>query len=311
MASQIADLDRDLSGLTLEDWREALDDMGDEHGFCEGLGADHAALFVEQGRQLLVTFETMEAARALPGARPRGFEIAAREGWSLLALLSDGQTWFRADPVYRTFDRWSDEGFFDDFDRVLFLGAGAGGYAAAAFSVAAPGARVLAIRPQATLDPSVTGWDRRFTAERRRDFTSRYGYAPEMIDGAECAHVIHDPLYAPDAMHAALFRRPNVTALRAALTGSRLEQVLDQLGLIPGLARAAMAGTLTPVTFARAWRARRESAPYLRMLLKRLQADERPGLAARVCRHGLTTRDRAFFAAQMGDAKAPLAGAAE
>jgi hypothetical protein len=54
---------------------------------------------------------------------------------------------------------WLITGFFDDFDQVVFYGAGQCGYAAAAFSVATPGATVVAIQPQATLDPRVTEWD--------------------------------------------------------------------------------------------------------------------------------------------------------
>ena len=61
--------------------------------------------------------------------------------WSHMALISDSDTWFRDPAVYGWFDRLVDEGFFDEFDRVLFYGAGPCGYAAAAFSVSAPGAQ--------------------------------------------------------------------------------------------------------------------------------------------------------------------------
>jgi hypothetical protein len=59
--------------------------------------------------------------------------------------------------------------------------------------VAAPGARVLAFRPLATLDPAVAGWDDRFPQARRRDWTSRYGFAPAMLDAAAGAAILHDP----------------------------------------------------------------------------------------------------------------------
>jgi hypothetical protein len=42
-----------------------------------------------------------------------------------------------------------DDGFFDEFEQVIFYGSGSSGYAAAAFSVAAPGATVIAVQPQA------------------------------------------------------------------------------------------------------------------------------------------------------------------
>lgn len=289
------DLDIDLSDLSEADWLGRLDALGEAHGYFERLGADHAALFIDAGPRLLVTFETVEGARRAPGAAPRGLDHATRNGWSLLALFSSGETWFRDPAVWGTFDRLTDDGFFEDFDATLFAGTGAGGYAAAAFSVAAPGARVLALRPYATLDPAEAGWDRRHLGARRRDWASRYGYAPEMLDAAQRAWVIHDPAYAPDAMHAALFRRPNVVALRCPFARGRLEAMLDAIGALPPLVDQAMEGSLDALTFARLWRGRRAHGPYLRALLKRLEADGRPGLVARLCRHGLATGDRPLF----------------
>ena len=45
---------------------------------------------------------------------------------------------------------------------------------------------------------------------RRADFSSRYGYAPDMLDAAEQAYVIYDPCERLDAAHAAMFTRSNV-----------------------------------------------------------------------------------------------------
>ncbi|MDG1103479.1 MAG: hypothetical protein P8N75_08935 [Ascidiaceihabitans sp.] len=117
---------------------------------------------------------------------------------------------FTIQMVYSYFDRLDDDGIFDDFDHVIFYGAGPCEYAAAAFSVAAPGATVVAIQPQATLDPQITEWDDRYVKMRRADFSSRYGYAPDMLDAAEQAYVIYDPCERLDAAHAAMFTRSNV-----------------------------------------------------------------------------------------------------
>jgi hypothetical protein len=207
--------------------------------------------------------------------------------------------------VFRSFDRWTDEGFLEDFERVLFLGAGPAGYAAAAFSVAAPGARVLSLRPYATLDPAVAGWDRRHPAARARDWTSRYGYAPAMLDAAHRATLIHDPLVVLDAMHAALFTRPNVLSLRAPHAGRRLDALLDALGILPVLADLAMEDALDARAFARLWRARHYHAPYLRALLRHVEAQGRRALAVRVCRAGLATVDRPLFARKLAELDAP------
>ena len=313
MPSNLPDLDIDLTGLDPEGWCARLDEIGEEHGHFERIGPDHASLFIDAGKQLLVTFELSETAQKGPGGHPMGFRFVRQHGWSVLAFFSCGDTWFRDPRIWGTFDRLTDDGFFEDFDRVLFVGAGSCGYAAAAFSVAAPGARVLAVRPQATLDPAVTGWDRRFVAERRRDFTSRYGYGPAMIDAAMQAWIVTDPGQTLDAMHAALFTKPSVTQLRCAGAGRRPELVLDALKITDSLVSSAMDGSLTTAGFARLWRARRDWAPYLRGLSKRLETEGRAGLLAHLCAHGLRTRDRAFFETRLTALRAldTLPGAAE
>jgi hypothetical protein len=299
--TDVPDLDIDLAHLAAEDWLAALDDLGEEHGYFQRLGPAHHALFIDAGRSLLVTFESQDAARRNPGAAPRGLDLVTRNGWSLLAFLSDGETWFRDPAIYGTFDRLVDDGFFEEFDRVLFVGEGACAYAACAYSVAAPGAQVLALRPQATLDPEVAGWDRRYLGQRRRDFTSRYGFAPDMLDGAGQAHVLFDPVHTPDAIHAALFRRTNVALRRCPHSGARLEQMLDLMQITTPLIEAAMAGTLDRLSFARLWRARRDSPLYLRNLLRRAELNGRPALAAIVAQHGQRTRDAAWFARKLAD----------
>ena len=109
-------------------------------------------------------------------------------------MVAEGQSWFRDPAVFAYFDRLVDDGFFDEFERVIFYGAGPCGYAAAAYSVAAPGATVVAVQPQATLDPRMTEWDDRFVEMRRTSFTDRYGYAPDMLDAADQAFVLYDPI---------------------------------------------------------------------------------------------------------------------
>ncbi|SMY07847.1 hypothetical protein [Flavimaricola marinus] len=289
------DLSRDLSGLSKDDWFQALDELGEEHGYLERLGDEHAALFIDAGTRLLVTFELRSAAQARPNGAPLGFDLVTRNGWSLLTILAEDSSWFRGARLYGFIDRLIDDGFFEDFDNVLFYGAHQGGYAAGAFSVAAPGATVLMMRPVATLDPAYAGWDRRYPEARRKDFNSRFGYAPDMIDAVEEAFVCFDPTMQADAIHAALFRRSNVTALPCRLARPRIEVALESMDCLFPLIEHAMAGTLTNISFAKLWRARRDSQTYLRTLLKRLEVDERPGLAARLCRYGLGTSDAGFF----------------
>ncbi|MEL6641634.1 MAG: hypothetical protein AAFP98_10030 [Pseudomonadota bacterium] len=278
----------DLAGLDPQDWFAALEDVVEEHGSYNFLGKSHTAGFIEAGRNLLVTFESAEAVVATRHpAEPVGFAHIPTDGWSHLGVFSKENSWFRHEKVYAYFDRLIDDGFFDSFENILFFGADGGGYAACAYSVAAPGARVLAIRPQATLDPQVTGFDQRYRAHRRQNFQGRYGFAPAMIDAAQEVSIAFDPLQRLDAVHAALFTKPHVHALRCTAMGQKLDKGLEALGISADLRRAAMAGRLDALTFASLMRARRTNAAYLRRMLTWTESAKKPRLAATVCAHAI------------------------
>ncbi|MEL6522990.1 MAG: phosphoadenosine phosphosulfate reductase [Pseudomonadota bacterium] len=263
-----------------------LDKHGAQYGFHKTFGDRHGALFTDDDETLLVTFENAEDLREDAGSGlPMGLGIAGKQGWSHLGLYSEGDTWFREDEIYAFFDQLIDDAFFGRFERVLFYGAGSHGYAAAVFSVAAPGARVLLIHPQATLDPRVTEWDQRFPEMRRVDFTSRYGYAPDMMEAASGGTVIYDPYEAEDAMHAALFTRDGILKLRTPLMGSDLVPDFVNMGILTALINAAVRGKLTAKMFARHYRIRRRYPVYLKRVLLHLERQDRPFLTA------LYTRD--------------------
>ncbi|MGZ2258247.1 phosphoadenosine phosphosulfate reductase [Roseobacter sp. A03A-229] len=285
MPDAAVEFEQSLGRLPRQEWMSEVTDLVENHGSMTRLGRRHSATYVESGATLLVSFESHQGIQALsPHGHPLGWDMVRRFGWSHLGIISDGDTWFRDAAVFAHFDALVDDGFFDAFDTVLFYGAGPCGYAAAAFSVAAPGAKVLAIQPQATLDPQVTAWDKRFVEMRRTSFTDRYGYAPDMLDAAEEAFIVFDPNQMEDAMHAALFTRPNVTMLRARHMGSTLQTDFLQMKVLSKLISAVARDSLTAPQFATLMRARRDHMPYLRRLLSRLDYDERPALIERLCR---------------------------
>ena len=289
-------LDRSLDGLEKPAWRAELESLVDSCGMFQPLGRRHFATFIEDKNTLLVTFETIDGIRTLSeAAQPLGFDMIRALGWSHLCVISDGDTWFRDPQVFQFFDRLTDDGFFDGFDRVVFYGAGPCGYAAAAYSVAAPGATVIAIQPQATLEARMTEWDDRFPHMRLVSFTDRYGYAPEMIEAAERAFILYDPLESLDAMHAALFRRDHVTRLRLPSMGDTLQTSLIDMRLIYRLIAQAGQGKLTARSFYRLYRARRDYLPYLRNLLLRLDRQNRPFLTAALCRNVISRMNAPKF----------------
>lgn len=290
----LQDIVMELTGAKdVDAWRVVLEDIAEERGYFDALGERHVALFADAGDILLVTFEDESTVRARDDKQPLGWAFAEPRGWSSLVLMSRGQTWFRDPQVYALFDRLVDDGFFDDFAQVVFLGAGAGGYAAAAYSVTATGATVIALAPQATLTPAVAGWDRRFPETRRVDFTSRYGYAPAMIEATSAAFVIYDPAVAEDAMHAALFAGRGATPIRARHFGQALPALLERSGALAAMLEQAASGTLTELGVYQALRARRGSAIWLKRLLAIVRAAGDPRKTQRLARYVLAIRNRA------------------
>ncbi|WP_284165567.1 phosphoadenosine phosphosulfate reductase [Frigidibacter sp. SD6-1] len=300
---------KDRESLSEDEFVERLSHVGRREGFFAPLGQDHAALFADREAVLLVTFDAAaHICSQFSDGLPYGFSLAQGRDWSHLSLIAHRQTWFRDPEVYGFFDRLTDDGFFDQYDRVIFFGAGPCGYAAAAYSVACPGATVILVQPQATLDPTYAGWDPRFENHRRLNFTDRYGFAPDMSDGAREVFVIFDPAQTYDAMHAALFRRSFTTFLPCRNMGSDLLATLSAMHVLPSTLAAAGDGAFDARLFWTFYRARRNHLPYLRRLLNRLETDGRPGLAALLANNAGGRLNDERFRARARDLAASVRG---
>ena len=223
-----------------------LAEIGRQHGFFRQLTSRHSVLHVEEGSTLIVSFDTLErVVNHAPENLPSGFSLVSAAECSLLSVLGSRQSWFRDPALYAYFDELTDSGFFDQFDRVLFFGVGPMcGYGAMAYSVAAPGSHVLAISPVATLSRDAAPFERRYRDAWSLDFTSRYGYAPLMIEAAAQATVIYDPTDTMSAAHAALFDAPNTTRHKLRHGGMAIGAMLQATGRVDetGAARSACAG---------------------------------------------------------------------
>ncbi|WP_106744635.1 phosphoadenosine phosphosulfate reductase [Yoonia maritima] len=291
-----------LANLSQNAWLGEIDDICDELGFFEQLGRSHCAAFLEAGNNLLVTFENIpDVQEHNPDAEPRGFPFTRNEGWSHLALLSFDAGWFRDEAVIDFFDRMTDDAFFEDFENIVFFGANNAGYAAAAFSLASPGSTIVALNPQATLEPISAGWDTRFRTARRTDFSGPYGYAPDMIEGAKEVFVAFDPQERLDACHAALFRKPHVTLLPCPLMGGELDRTFDRLGILEVIIKLAMAGSLTAKRFHQLLRARRYDDVYGQDLVSHLVRSNHTGLARVICEYKLQRGKNPFYAKTLAD----------
>lgn len=281
-------------------WRDRMAGIGRDHGFFTRIGDDHLTLFVQEGDTLLVSFD--RAARIChdeADGLPLGFEAVQRKEWSLLSIMSLGDRWYRSADLVAFFDGLAQAGFFDSFAQVIFLGFGpAAGHAACAYSAAAPGALVLASAPAATLTPERAGFDRRFLAERKRDF-SRYGDAPQLIATARDVVIAYDPTDAISTAHAAQFRGPQVTLAPLRFTGTAPDRLIREGGLLMQFLRALSHQRLTSARVAALIRpVRRADAGYLWDLLQRAQRQGQFNRAWRIADYAADVTGEARFATQ-------------
>lgn len=266
-----------------------LQQVGRNHGFFRRVGQEHSALFVEEGDELIVSFDSAE--RVLdktPDGLPVGFSALGRRESSLLSIMGRRGSFFRESALFTLFDYLIDDGFFDRFETILFVGLGPMcGYGAAAYSVAAPGARVLAVNPVATLDRDDAPFERRYRAAWSRDFTGRYGFAPKLTDAAEQVTLIYDPADAMSAAHAALFQGPNVARHKLRWGGMATGAILSAGNALDAVIDAALDGPLSKAELARVLRpARRASPAHLARLMTRAAQKGHPDLALTAAQYG-------------------------
>ena len=308
MTSAFSEIQNAETPLNRKEWRKKLNEMGREEGFYEDLGDEHTALFVRRGKTLIVTFENLDHIYERSQTRlPWAFDYVESRNWSILGLMAHDWTWYRDADVFDFFDRLRDEGFFKGFDTVVFYGASMGAYAAATFSAASPGAMVIAISPQATLDRDIAIWETRYLKAWRRDFTDRYGYAPDQVAAARKMYLFYDPAAQLDAMHSSLFQSDNVVKFRCRYMGHRIASLWASMGILKPVIEGCVDGTLDRPTFYTMLRARKENVRYQKELLDILKSSDRLALLVRYCRFILSQRRAPKFRAEMRAAEALLA----
>ena len=276
-----------------------LANIGRDHGFYKRLSRSHSVLHVEEGSTLIVSFDALDRVIGHDAeGLPLGFSLVEAADCSLLSILGARQSWFRDPALYAFFDELSDTGFFDQFDQILFLGVGPMcGYGAMTYSVAAPGAHVLAISPAATLDRDAAPFERRYRDAWPLDFTSRYGYAPLMVEAASQVTVIYDPMDTMSAAHAALFDGANTTRLKLRHGGMAIGAMLQAAGGLMKLALHAAHAPITSEVFARYARsARRRFPPYIARLMSTADQMGHDRLALKAATFGLDLSGDARFA---------------
>lgn len=292
---------------TMISLRDSLAARTPDDGWVRALGDGHLAQYVPGSDVLIVTFERADQLdRGARKGTTLGEDAQAVHGVAQLSLISDGQTWFRDAAVHDLFDGLIEDGFFDAFEFVLFYGAGSEGFAAGAYSIAAPGAAVLLLAPHASQTPARAVWDQRFTAARRLDFTHRYAFAPDNTEAALRGVVLYDPAMREDAMHAQLFHRGNTRPYRLRHVGTDIEQRLIESDLLMPLIGLVLQENMRPVDLYALLRGRRTFVPHAVRVLSRLDRGGSELRIALTCRYGLDIKDHAKLRARYDQALSAL-----
>ncbi len=251
--------------------------------FFTKIDENHSALFVRQSSKLIVTFGNMDDERdASLDSKPWGFDFVQKQGWSILGIRAIKSIWYRSEDVYNFFDKLRDEKFYDQFDDVVFYGASMGGYAAAVFSSTAPNSSVVMISPQATLDKKIVPWETRYRRAWNADYTSKYGYGPELVKAAKDVTLFYDPYEPLDRMHAEIFmKNPNVNAFKAVFCGHRQASLFAQVGILKPIILGALNQKLQHKEFRTLIRNRKKSLRYHKAILDALVKNNRHKLIMR------------------------------
>jgi pimeloyl-ACP methyl ester carboxylesterase len=264
-------------------WDTVLATAARERGYFEQISLEHKSLFLRGNSTLVVTFDNLDDARQSPDRMPWGVNFISSMGWSSLGIMAHGHTWYRDPALIRYFDELAEDRFFEGFEKVVFYGTSMGGYAAAAYSAASPGSTVIAVNPQATLERDRAGWETRFRPAWRRDFSGRYGFAPDSIRQARKMYLFYNPAIQADAMHASLFWGDNVHKIRCAHMGHGILSVWRQMGVLKKIVAGCVNDDISSLGLYQLLRARRVSPAWQKMMLEYLRKRRRHALVERFC----------------------------
>ncbi len=291
------------------DWSSVARSIMGDGGFFDDLGA-HSFLHISRGDTLVVTFDNLDIAMTKrDDRRPWGFEFIRAQGWSMLAVMSSGWTWFRSKDVVDRFTELRDAGFFSQFERVVFYGASMGGYAAAAYAAVCPNSTVFAISPQSTLNRDLVPWETRYKRAWSLDFTGDFGDAAAASRSIQQVNILFDPYVELDAAHAARFTGANVALWRCPLMGHRLGSSLAQMGVLGDISRKIILGDLSRLEFYNLLRKRHGFSRFQRELANLALSKGHPDLAAKVCTYALRQQEEPYFRRMLDRLSRPATGA--
>ena len=239
-------------------WLDELRPGGEGEGFLEKR-LRHSLMFIRRPvRRLLVTFDNLSNVSDRSIERePWAFKFARDENISHLGIMAQVSDWYRDETLITRMQELAASGFFDGFDRVVFAGVSMGGYAAIAFASLVPGAHVISVNPQSTLDPDLVPWETRYENGQRQDWTLPLGDAADLTAGLARVNIFYDPYHDLDHQHVGRFSGDNIRVFKCWFSVHKTAVFLRKIDALKPVMRHAIFDELTYAEFYRLYRARR------------------------------------------------------
>lgn len=256
-------------------------DEGPEAGAVLAERENILAWFQKGSNVLFVTFDPLKKSDRSDAPRPWLYEEVRSNGYSVLGLIAKRQDWYRNADTPDVISELAGQGFFADFDRVVFAGTDSGAYAALTYSRLVPGCDVLALAPITSLNKKIVPFENRFAYPLKSlDWTT-----PEYLDAADAApaanhvYVLYDPFLDEEKLHATRIAGDNIEYIKCRHFGGRLTRHLESCGALEGLVGAVGAGQFSAKAFAGSLGGRRKQRNWCKKLLFDLSDRNHPKLA--------------------------------
>ncbi|MGB0799937.1 MAG: hypothetical protein ACPGRD_11530 [Planktomarina sp.] len=188
---------------------------------------------------------------------PWGSQYAMERDISYLGFATHMPNWYRDGWAEMRLRQLAEEGFFNQFDRILVAGHSMGGYMALVAARLIPNAKVVAFSPQTTMDQNVVEFEERFGRANRLDWSQVASDAAHVIGSLGQVTVFADPRHRDDTLHAKRLSGDAVQIMNCYGAGHSTFLYLNRMGVAQKLMDDLFEGPLDNSAFYQAYRNRR------------------------------------------------------
>lgn len=261
------------------------------------LTGEHGNIWYQhRSSTLFVTFDNLATLDDPYPRRPWMYERVEMLDYSILGVQTFRKDWFRQPTSSAQITALVEQGFFDQFERVVFIGASMGAFAALNFAPLVHGAWVLVFSPQSTMNQTIAPFEKRFKYAVRR---SNWDSMPFLDAAAAVPYIpkiamFYDPLETEDKKHATRLSGPNVQHLAIPNATHQAIRLVVKCDALPQMMREfAETGKLGSEFYGN-MRARKDIRSWRRAMVENLEKREHPKLLLKACRYMLAQKNYLF-----------------